>query len=80
MMIEDAALRAEIEHLRQRLIQVEEEVSQARQDAHQARQETLQLRDALAAAQRDQQDLKSARAQLSRIRVRGLLGRIFNWH
>jgi len=50
----------------------------AEREAHGAREEALRLRDQAAAAERDQQDLKTARARLTRIRRRGLVARMLN--
>lgn len=72
------ALRAEIEALHGRVARAEARAEDAERGAHQAREEVLQLRDQVAAAQRDQQDLKTARARLGRIQVRGLVARILN--
>ena len=47
-------------------------------DAHFAREEVLRLRDQVVAAERDQQDLKTARARLARIKRRGLVDRVLN--
>ena len=72
------SLRKLVEALRNRITAVEAQAMDAEQEAHQAREEILQLRDQVAAAQRDQQDLKATRAQLARVRVRGLVARIVN--
>jgi predicted nucleic acid-binding Zn-ribbon protein len=72
------ALRKQVENLRDQLGTVEVETRNARKEARQAREEVLRLRDQVVAAERDQQELKTARARLARISVRGLLTRILN--
>lgn len=72
------ALQKQIEELREQLGTVEVQASAAEQEAHQAREEVLLLRDQVVAAEREQQDLKTARARLARMNVRGLLARILN--
>lgn len=74
------ALRALVEALRDRIASVEVRATDAELEAHQAREEVLRLREQVAAAQRDQQDLKTARARLARVQVRGLVARILNRH
>ncbi|KAA5612289.1 hypothetical protein [Rhodovastum atsumiense] len=73
-----SGLRTEIEDLRRQIREIDRQASDARQEAHQAHEEVLRLRDVVAAAQRDQQDLRTARARLDRVRMRGLLARILN--
>jgi hypothetical protein len=72
------ALRALVETLHERIASVEARAQNAEHEAHLAHEEVLRLRDQLAAAQRDQQDLKTTRARLARVQVRGLLARILN--
>lgn len=72
------ALRAEIEVLRDHLADVNAQVDDAVQEARQARKEVVWLHDQLVAAERDQQDLRTARARLARIRTRGLVSRLLN--
>ena len=73
------ALQEQVDGLHGRVASLEGETATAKQEARQARDEVLHLRDQLAAAQRDQQDLRTTRARLARIKVRGLLARILNW-
>lgn len=72
------ALQEQVDNLRGRLARLEAETSTAKREAHQAHEEVLHLRDQLAAAERDQQDLRTTRARLARIKVRGLVARILN--
>jgi chromosome segregation ATPase len=72
-------LNKQIGDLRDQLGEVEARAKAAEQEAHWAREEVLRLRDQVVAAERDQQDLKTARARLARIKRRGLLARILNW-
>ena len=72
------SLKTQIEELRDQLGRVEARAEAAEQEAHGAREEVLRLRDQVAAAERDQQDLRTARAGLARIRRRGLLARVLN--
>lgn len=74
------ALLAMVENLRDRIVSVEARAEDAEREAHQAHEEVSCLRDQVAAAERDQQDLKTARARLARIQVRGLIARILNRH
>lgn len=77
---ESQALRVVIEALRKRIASVEARAEGAEREAHQAREEVLRLRDQVAAAQHDQQDLKTTRARLTRVQVRGLIARVLNRH
>ena len=72
------ALQEQVDDLRDRLTRLEAKTTAAQEEAHQAREEAVHLRDQLAAAQRDQQDLKTTRARLARIRARGLVARFLN--
>lgn len=72
------ALREEVRSLRDHLARVEAQAATAEMEALRARDEILGLRDQVAAAERDQQDLRSARAQLTRLRLRGIFARILN--
>jgi predicted nucleic acid-binding Zn-ribbon protein len=71
-------LRRQLEELRDQLGRVEARAEAAEREAHRAREEVLRLRDQVAAAERDQQELRAARAGLARIRRRGLLARVLN--
>ena len=71
-------LKTQIEELRDQLGRVEARAEAAEREAHGASEEVLRLRDQVAAAERDQQDLRAARAGLARIRRRGLLARVLN--
>ena len=71
-------LKTQLEDLRNQLGEVEVRAKAAEQEAHRAREEVLRLRDQVVAAERDQQDLKTARARLARIKRRGLAARILN--
>jgi chromosome segregation ATPase len=71
-------LRRQLEELRDQLGRVEARAEAAEQEAHRAREEVLGLRDQVVAAERDQQDLRAARARLARIRRRGLVARMLN--
>jgi chromosome segregation ATPase len=71
-------LRAEIDNLRRHIEAIESQVGEARRDAREAREEAMRLHDAIAAAQRDQQDLRTARARLKRVTARGLFARVLN--
>ena len=71
-------LEARVEELRDQLGRVEVRAEAAEREAHRAREEVLRLRDQVAAAERDQQDLRAARARLVRIKRRGLVARILN--
>lgn len=71
-------LRSQVEELRGRLAEVEAHAVAAQQEAHHAREEVIRLREQVAAAERDQQDLKSVRARLTRMQLRGLLARVLN--
>ena len=66
-----AALQAESAALRDRIAGVETQAEDAEREAYLAREEVLALRDQLAAAQRDQQDLRTIRARLARVQIRG---------
>ena len=66
-----AALQAESAALRDRIAGVETQAEDAEREACLAREEVLALRDQLAAAQRDQQDLRTIRARLARVQIRG---------
>ena len=72
------SLKAQIEELRNQLARIEARAETAEQEAHTAREEVLRLRDQVVAAERDQQDLKTARARLARTKQRGLVARILN--
>jgi phage terminase Nu1 subunit (DNA packaging protein) len=74
------ALRVAVKALRDRIASVEARAEGAEREANQVREEVLRLRDQVAAAQRDQQDLKTARARLASVQVRGLIARILNRH
>jgi predicted nucleic acid-binding Zn-ribbon protein len=52
------SLKAQIEDLRDQLGRVEARAEAAEQEAHTAREEVMGLRDQVAAAERDQQDLR----------------------
>lgn len=69
LQLQNAALRGHISRL-------EAEGATARQEARLAREEVLHLRDQLVAAERDQQDLKTARARLERYQLRGWMARM----
>ncbi|MBV9116072.1 MAG: hypothetical protein JOY63_01770 [Acetobacteraceae bacterium] len=71
-------LKAQMEELRDQLGRVEARSEAAEQEAHRAREEVLRLRDQVAAAERDQQDLRAARARLARLKRRGLVARMLN--
>ncbi|MBV9777990.1 MAG: hypothetical protein JO143_13180 [Acetobacteraceae bacterium] len=71
-------LKAQMEELRDQLGRVEARSEAAEQEAHRAREEVLRLRDQVAAAERDQQDLRGARARLARLKRRGLVARMLN--
>ena len=71
-------LKTQIEELRGQLGKVEARAEAAEQEAHWAREEVLRLRDQVVAAERDQQDLRTARARLARIKRRSLVARILN--
>ena len=71
-------LKAQIEGLRDQLGRVEARAEAAEQEAHWAREEVQRLRDQVVAAERDQQDLRAARARLARLKRRGLVARILN--
>ena len=71
-------LKAQIEGLRDQLGRVEARAEAAEQEAHWAREEVLRLRDQVVAAERDQQDLRAARARLARLKRRGLVARMLN--
>ena len=71
-------LRKLVEALQERTASNEEHAKTAAVEARAAHQEILGLRDQLAAAERDQQDLRTARARLVRLKSRGLLWRILN--
>ena len=72
------SLKTQTEELRTQLERVEVRAKTAEQEAHWAREEVLRLRDQVVAAERDQQDLKTAQARLARIKRRGLAARILN--
>jgi predicted nucleic acid-binding Zn-ribbon protein len=74
------ALLEIVETLRDRIASVEARAESAEREAHHAQEEVARLRDQVAAAERDQQDLRTARARLARIQVRGLIARILNRH
>ena len=71
-------LKAQMEELRDQLGRVEARLEAAEQEAHWAREEVLRLRDQVAATERDQQDLRTARARLARLKRRGLVARMLN--
>ena len=75
---EPQSLKTQIEELRGQLGEVEARANAAEQEAHWARQEVLRLRDQVVAAERDQQDLRTARARLARLKRRGLVARVLN--
>ncbi len=72
------SLKTQVEELRNQLGRVEARAETAEQEAHRACEEVLRLRDQVVAAERDQQDLKTARARLARTKRRGLVARILN--
>jgi chromosome segregation ATPase len=72
------AMRKEIEEFRRQFETVEARAMRAENEARAAREEILGLRDQLVAAERDQQDLRTARAKLARLSVRRLLARLLN--
>jgi predicted nucleic acid-binding Zn-ribbon protein len=72
------AMRKEIEEFRRQFETIEARVMRAENEARAAREEILGLRDQLVAAERDQQDLRTARAKLARLSVRRLLARLLN--
>lgn len=72
------ALREEVRSLRDHLARAEAQVVAAETEALRARDEILGLRDQVAAAERDQQDLRSVRARLTRLHLRGIFARILN--
>lgn len=67
-----------VESLRQRVVQAEEGAAAASKVAQLTRQEVERLRDQVAAAERDQQDLRTARARLDRLSRRGFWQRLLN--
>ena len=71
-------LKAQVEELRDQLGRVAARAEAAEQEAHWAREEVLRLRDQVVAAERDQQDLRGARARLARLKRRGLVARVLN--
>ena len=71
-------LKAQVEELRDQLGRVAARSEAAEQEAHGAREEVLRLRDQVVAAERDQQDLRGARARLARLKRRGLVARVLN--
>jgi predicted nucleic acid-binding Zn-ribbon protein len=71
-------LQMQIAALADRLKDAEFEASEARREAHEAREQVKLLRDEVAAAERDQQDLRTARARLKRFTERRLTARILN--
>ena len=64
--------------MQKHVLAVEEYARNASRDAAAAKEEILKLRDQVVAAERDQQDLRTARARLSRLTSRGLLGRLLD--
>jgi predicted nucleic acid-binding Zn-ribbon protein len=72
------SLKTQLEELRDQLGRVAARAEAAEREAYGAREEVLRLRDQVAAAERDQQDLRTARARLARIRRRGLVARMLN--
>ena len=72
------AIRQEMEDFRRQFETVEARATRAETEAQAAHQEILRLRDQLAAAERDQQELRAARARLARLTVRGLLARMLD--
>jgi chromosome segregation ATPase len=72
------AMRKEIEEFRRQFETIEARAMRAENEARAAREEILGLRDQLVAAERDQQDLRTARAKLARLSVRRLLARLLN--
>lgn len=71
-------LQDQIGQLTVRLDRAERELAEAKAEAHEARERVLELRDHVAAAQRDQQDLRTARARLRRFAERGFFARLLN--
>jgi len=71
-------LQALVQTLQGQLHSVERKAADAARDARNAREEVQQLRDAVAKAERDQQELRTVRARLGRLARRGLLARILN--
>lgn len=72
------ALHRELDDLRGHLARVEAEMAIAKREAQHAREEVLHLRDQVVAAERDQQDLRTARARLARPSVRGWMARVLS--
>lgn len=66
-----AALQRQVEEMRRRIEQLEREARETAEDV-------LHLRDQVAGGQRDQQDLRTARARLTRLELRGLVKRVLN--
>jgi predicted nucleic acid-binding Zn-ribbon protein len=73
-----AALREQVDALRTQLAKVEAEAAAARHEAVATRCEVLDLRDQVTAAERDQQDLRTARARLARLNIRALIARLLH--
>lgn len=71
-------LAALLGSLRDHLTAVETQARTAAREAAAARAEVALLRDEVAAAERDQQDLRTMRAKLQRLSGRGLMARILN--
>lgn len=71
-------LQDQVGQLNVRLEKAERELAEAKGEAHEARERVLELRDQVVAAQRDQQDLRTARARLRRFAERGFIARLFN--
>lgn len=71
-------MQTQIDELRAHVVRLEAETTAAKQEAHRAHDEVLHLRDQVVAAERDQQDLRTTRARLARVSVRGLIARILN--
>ena len=71
-------LQDQVGQLNVRLEKAERERAEAKGEAHEARERVLELRDQVVAAQRDQQELRTARARLRRFAARGVIARLFN--
>lgn len=74
--IDFSVLRAQMDSLRHYIASIEMEAKAARQDAHNAHEEITRLRDQVASAQRDQQELKKARAKLARNSLSNMIDRL----
>ena len=73
-----AALREQVDALRAQLAKIEAEAAAGRHEAAAAHRIVLDLRDQVSAAERDQQDLRTARARLARLSVRALIARLLH--